>query len=393
MIKHSKVWLDNLLFHNHFKANNAAGCLTDEEYEKLKVKYPIGFYHPGIFVRIGLFILTCIIIAFSTGLLSLMLADARLIDNFGWPLVLGVGCYVILELMMKKKHYYQSGIDNALLWSSAISLTMAFAWMLDTLGNYKGDHYIGLSLFVLLLSIYLTLRFTDLLMSVVTCISYLASIFFLWNSIGAFGLTTMPFTMMLASGSLYFVSVKLYAQPKATYYQTCLAIAQIVSLMAIYLSGNYFVVQRLSAELNGAAPGTPITFGLIFWIWTIIIPLIYIIWGVKKKDKVLLRTGMLLVASAIFTFRNYYHVLPVEVALTLGGCILLALSYLLIKYLKTPKHGFTYAEPNGKSLMDRINIESLIIGETFSHTSNAPTQSNSTFGGGSSGGGGSSANY
>jgi len=74
------------------------------------------------------------------------------------------------------------------------------------------------------------------------------------------------------------------------------------------------------------------------------------------------------------------------VAMTIAGSILLILSYGLINYLKQPKFGFTYAELNKENKMEKLQIESLIIAETFGQQTK-PTET-TKFGGGSFGGGG-----
>ncbi|MFD1257572.1 hypothetical protein ACFQ3S_12260 [Mucilaginibacter terrae] len=392
MIIYNKTWLNNLQLHNQFEKDEDTGCLTEAEVKLLKEKYPVGFYMPGIVIRIGLFILTVIIVTFSVGLVSLFLAEARVIDNFGWPLVLGVAGYFLLEYMVKQNRYYQSGVDEALLWITAGLLTGGFNWMLFTIDD-KQSYHIPISAFVLVLSSYLTLRFADLLMSAIACLSSLALVFFIWNKFGSFGMATMPFIMMIASAAIYYAAIKLSEIPEAIHYDRCLSIAQILTLITLYLSGNYYVVQALSTELTGAPPGTPVPFGYIFWACTMLFPFAYLYIGLKNKNLILIRTGLLLIAGAIFTFRNYYHVLPLEVAFAIGGCALLAISYAIIKYLKTPKHGFTYTAINRKNLLDHLNVESLVIGETFANTSNTPAGPESPFGGGNSAGGGSSSAY
>ena len=175
-------------------------------------------------------------------------------------------------------------------------------------------------------------------------------------------------------------------------YQNCLIVAQIVSLIVLYAAGNYYIVQTLSDELNGGS-GKPIPFGIIFWTWTIILPLIYVGFGIRKKDVILLRTGLLLIAAAVITFRNYYHILPIGTALTIAGAVMLGIAYSVMKYLKTPKYGFTCAEPDDADLMDHIKVESLIVAETFSTAPAAPANDGSKFGGGDFGGGGSSSTF
>jgi uncharacterized membrane protein len=99
-----------------------------------------------------------------------------------------------------------------------------------------------------------------------------------------------------------------------------------------------------------------------------------------------LRIGLILIAAMILTIRYYYSIIPLEVAMTIFGSILLLLSYALIKFLKQPKFGFTYAELNKENNFERLQIESLVIAETLGHQT-TPTET-TKFGGGSFGGGG-----
>jgi len=391
MIIHNKTWLNNLKLHEQFEDDHDAGCLTDNELKALKMKYMVGFESPGIIMRIGLFVLTLIIVTFSAGALSLFFSEAHLIDNFVWPLILGTTNYIILEKWVKGNYHYGSGVDNALIMTTAGFLIGGFGWMMDTIDPAHSS-FTSISLVALAVSVYLTLRFADLLMSALSCLSLLAFVFFAWQRLGSFGMATLPFVLMLVSGAIYYFSKRIINHPKAYYYDHCLHIIQIVSLLTLYLSGNYYVVNELSNQLHNT-PGAPLPFGFIFWTITILLPLGYIAWGAKTKNAVMLRIGLLLVAGAVYTFRTYYHVMPIEAALSIGGAAMLLASYAVIKFLKTPKKGFTTAPLKRSSVLNHLNIESIIIGETFGNTGTAPTDAGSRFGGGSAGGGGSSAGY
>ncbi|HTD40018.1 MAG TPA: hypothetical protein VK671_05320, partial [Mucilaginibacter sp.] len=154
----------------------------------------------------------------------------------------------------------------------------------------------------------------------------------------------------------------------------------------------YYIVQTLSDEMHGQA-GEAIPFGLFFWVWTMAVPFIYVGFGIRKKGVILLRVGLLLIVAAVVTFRTYYHVLPLDAVLTVGGALVLGVAYAIMKYLKTPKHGFTYAEPEDEHLIDHLKIESLIVAETFSKAPTAPANDGTRFGGGDFGGGGSSDSF
>ena len=103
-----------------------------------------------------------------------------------------------------------------------------------------------------------------------------------------------------------------------------------------------------------------------------------------------MRTGLILIAIAAVTFKNYYHVLPIENTLVLIGLVTLGGSYWVIRYLKTPKYGFTSEELQQDTIAGGINVESLIIATS---QLDAPQGTENRFGGGDFGGGGSSSSF
>ena len=76
-----------------------------------------------------------------------------------------------------------------------------------------------------------------------------------------------------------------------------------------------------------------------------------------------------------------------EIALIL----IVAITYALIKYLSTPKKGFTFENTGYKEKM-MIDAEALIIAQVFGKK-HIPQNNTVQFGGGSSGGGGATGGY
>jgi hypothetical protein len=394
MIIYNKTWLNNLYLHNQADNEHASDCLTEDELKAIKQKYPVGFYTPGIFARIGLFILTCIIASFSFGLISLVMMQGEMIDKFGWPLFLAAITVAPLLIFIKKENHYHSGIDDALLWITCGLLTVSFCMLIYSSGNAFGQtHYLAISIFIFILSLRCTLSFVNVVMSAIACISFFAALFFTWKNLGVFGNTTMPFIMIIAAAIVYVVSQRLSKQLKAPYYINCINDVQIISLLVLYAAGNFLVINELNNSLNdyNTLP-RPVPFGFFFWGWTILLPLIYIAFGLIKKDRILLRTGLLLVAAAIYTFRTYHHVLSIEAALIAGGIILIAIAYGTTKYLKTPKQGFTNDDTDNADTTNNNKLEALMTASTLGHTQSPAGQVNK-FGGGDFGGGGSGGNF
>ncbi|SHG78375.1 hypothetical protein [Pedobacter caeni] len=392
MIIYNKTWLNNLDLQNQLKRAHRLGDITAEELKHLEEKYPVGFYSPNIFMRVGLFILTYIITGFAGGLLSLMLSDINdLITSPGYWLFLGIISYIMLELIVKRNHHFRSGVDDALMWTAGGLILAAYIGYLSLIGrhNLSDSFESQVCPFTFILAGYFALRFADMLMAVISFLSLILFLFFSAQSYGPYATAFLPFLIILVSAGVYFLCVYL---KKYKNYENCLIAVQVFSLLVGYAAGNYFVVREMGSMISQplkSDEGIPL--GWFFWAWTIALPFVYIASGLKRKDVILLRSGLILVAAAAFTFRNYYHLMPIEGALSLVGAGLLALSYGVIRYLKTPKKGFTYEELDDDQLLDKIKVESLIVGETFSGPAAAPETPR--MGGGNFGGGGSSADF
>ncbi len=388
MIAYSKNWLDNL--NNRAKIDNefSFSSISIEEKEKLDTLFPVGFYSPNLFIRIGLFILTTVIATFTLGIFSLM--SLQNIDKHFHLLILFIGLlsYAALEFFVKEKKQFRSGVDDALMWIFAIcmlfSINGAFEYNLPYLKN---------GVLVFALAAYLFLRFADSLMACIVVLAFLTSAFLFYFPINNFTQSTTPFVLMFMAAAVYIFANSLYKNYKVRHYKAGLKIMEAVALLCFYTASNYFVVQQVSnAFLLGsyAETNTHVPYGWLFWFFTIAIPLFYIFRGIQKKDVVFLRVGLILIAAIVFTIRIYYSVMPMEIAMLIGGVFFIAISYALTKYLSQPKCGFTSAEIISKNKDGKINIESLVIAETFSHTTSEPT---TTFGGGSGGGGGASGEF
>lgn len=381
MIAYNHTWLDNNIVHTEVEEALHENAVTAAEAANIKFKYPVGFYTPNAFIRIGLFILTVVIAFFSYGLLTLMMADALDKSIAGIVIFYGLITYAALEAIIRSKKHYQSGVDDALLWMAAGMLLGGISYGIDA-----SEQQICTVAFVI--SLLAMLRFTDRIMSVVATLSLMAIVFFTCANIGGAVKAIVPFVLMALSAFLYFGAKKAAKLPGLTHYTQCLKMVEITALLMLYVSGNYFVVRELSDtmfDLN-LTPGDSIPFGWLFWIFTFIIPAIYLFFGIRAKDVVLLRVGLVLFAAIVFTVRYYHTVAPIEVVMTLGGIALLGISYALIRWLKEPRYGFTSEELRPANAEAPIQIESLVIAETFAAPTAAPNATQ--FGGGSFGGGG-----
>lgn len=379
MIAYNKASLENLYIQDQLDEAHYKNCISAEEVNACKEKYPVKFYTPNIIIRIGLFILTVIIAVFSFGLITLM---SGISNEHGFSALLiffALISYAALELMVNQKHHYRSGVDDALQWMTGIFIISAF-------DLFNEPTALQNSILIFAVALYLALRFLNAAISAIACISFFAIIFFSYIKLGENGKATVPFVIMIISIIIYFLFSEEKMKEKFKYYTGCLLMVEIISLLCLYTAGNYFVVRETSISMFNLVlkENESIPFGWLFWIFTIIIPIIYLAKGIQKKNVILFRIGLLLIAATIFTIRYYYHILPAENAMIIAGIILIICAYILIKYLKTPSHGFT-----DEKIDENFNstVESLVIAQTLGQ-SKIDTGNQTTFGGGSGGGGG-----
>jgi len=383
MLAYKQEWLDNKVLHEEAEEAYRQQCISKEEKERIFQAYPVPFYTPNIFIRIGLFLLTVVIVLFSFGLFGLMFIQLIKESWQGLIIFFGLITYGALEFMIRETKHHRSGVDDALLWGS---ISLLLSGIIMALPN--DTPYLVYSLIIFMVTAYAALRFADTLMSIAAVIALLACLFYAAINMGTAGRIAAPLLLMIASYGIYAWARKWDWKTKWRHYRHCGSIIEITTLLTGYLSVNYLVVREASNEffdLN-LEPGQSIPGAWLFWIFTVLIPLAYIAAGIWKKNVILLRTGLVLIAGIVLTVKQYHHMAPIELEMTLGGLIMIGIAYVLIRYLKTPKHDFTSQEIDNTHLLEKIQGESLVVSESFTPTPTPAPGFN--FGGGTGGGGG-----
>lgn len=386
MIAYNTLWVSNLFNRQQAQQAFEQECLDKEELDNINTRYPAPFYSPNLFIRIGLFILTTVILLFSFGLLALLFLQS--IDDAigGLTIFFALLCYVALEYMVQSKKHFQSGVDDALLWIFACSLLGGISYLVKA-GNLAN------CILICIISLYCSLRFADRLMSVVLYVSFLGIFFFSCIHLGAAAKAFVPFVIMAISALIYLLISKAKGLKTNQLYAGCLLVISISALISFYISGNYYVVRELSnAMFNlNLAENESIPFAWLFWLFTVAIPCLYIIRGIQKKEIIFIRVGLILMACIVFTVRYYYSIAPPEVIMAAGGIVLMLVSYGLSRYLKTPRYGFTNLEIASTDTPGKLQIESILVTQTF--TGQPAPADGTKFGGGGFGGGGASGEF
>lgn len=389
MKAYNPLWSENDFIQKTAQKWLKQGFLSKEQYSEIEKSYPNDYYNPNIFLKIGLFIFTNLAASVSVSLMSLFLYwvyENHLTAGIVFQSLLVGGVFIsLLESLIKGRKLYHSGVDNALIYMALGAFCTTIYILFESLSP---PTWLFLMLF-LPLFVATTIRYAE---SVICTLTYFLIIgIFVSLSLESFwGKTLLPFIIMIVSAGIYFAVRKLSTRKDYLYYETCLTILKTLSLVTFYLGGNYLIVREGNAQINQIFDISPqVAFAPIFYFFTIIIPLGFIFFGLRNRDRLILVLGMITLGFSIFTYKFYFSVLPTEIGLTLGGILLIALAGGLIQYLKTEKNGFTY-QPNDE--FEGFNLEAMLMSQLVQ--SKIPQQGDTfRFGGGDTGGGGAGGNY
>lgn len=382
MLIYNAAQLDNRLIRQDAEDAADAGMIAPETVERIIAAHPFTLYSPNIFVRIGLMLATMLVVLLAAGLIFLLIIDGALRSIEVFFIIWGILAYGALELWMATHRHYRSGVDEGLAWMSVLMIGISLVSLMEN------QSPVLLFAMLSVLGCWFTVRTSDpgIALGTWCCGVMLVVNLAIWYLPGArYGL---PFLIMAVAGAGYFQFTRMQRQFRFRHYDLALSVLRLAALATFYLAGNYFVVHHAGQELLGMEGNPPLPW--LFWTLSLLLPPAYIWMGLRKKDRIPLAMGLILIAAAVFTVRAYHAVMPLETAMALGGIGLIAVSYIVHRYLTTPKHGFTTQAMNTRSF-GAEQLEGLIIAETMQH---APQPAETTrFGGGSSGGGGAGGEY
>jgi len=387
MIVYDKNLLDNLTLVEEANSLQSAGFISKEQKDLIKKELPAFKRQSNILVRLGFFLLGSFLYSSICGVISLVgLSGERIFFEICCYIfaAVGFGCAEYLA----HERYYEHGLDDAFILGGI--LNVGFAVAITTEG-----YEVAVAFFVAIASFMSYRRYLHLLSLLIFCISALALLCFGMFEFGDIGKSILPFVAMIISGVVYFGTRKIINALDKSYYYKGLLWGNTFCLVLFYLSCNYLIVRELSSELLGTEvlPGKDIPFAYFFYALTFLVPAIYLAGALKTKDRIMLWVSFLAIGFAIFTVRFYYSVLPVEIALTVGGLLLFGIAYFSIQKLKHKETGLTFKPDRINNSNAILNAEALIVASTFGLKPEVKTESPMEFGGGGFSGGGSGGSF
>jgi len=387
MIAYDKKKLDNEVLVDEAETLHNGGFINKEQKKIVEKELPVLKGQSNILVRIGFFLLGSLLYSSICGMISLFgLSSEHVYFQICFYIFAAIG-FAGAEFLANQE-YHNHGLDDAFILGAISQVGIAVA---ITTEGYETV----IAFFVAVAALYMFLRYLHVLSMLVFCISVTAFLFFEMFELGDVGKAILPFVAMVFAGAFYFITKKIIRNITESYYYNGLLLANSFCLVLFYFSCNYLVVRELSGELLGTEvkPGTDIPFAFFFYGFTVIVPIIYLVQALRTKDRIMLWLSFLAIAFSIYTIRFYYSVLPIEVALTIGGVVLFAIAYFSIKKLKEKESGLTFKPDRINHSDNFLNAEALVVASTFGMKPEVKTVSPMEFGGGGFSGGGSEGSF
>jgi hypothetical protein len=388
MIAHDKQLLNDMALLEEANSLEQAGFISKEQKDLIKKQLPDFKNQKNILVRLGFFLVGSFLYSSICGSISLLgLSGEEFFFQICCYIFAGVG-FAGAEFLANQK-YYGHGLDDAFILGAIFNVGFA-------VGISTDGYELIIAIFMAIAAFVMYRRYLHLASLLVFCLASSAVLFYGLFEFGAIGKTILPFVAMLFAARFYFFTNKSIQSLTEGYYYNGFLLANSFCLILFYLSGNYLVVRELSVMLlgNEILPGSDIPFAYFFYAFTLIVPLVYLVQALKTKDRIMLWISFLAIGFSIYTIRFYYSVLPIEVALTLGGVVLFAIAYFSIKKLKEKESGLTFKPDRINNSNALLNAEALIVASTFGmKPAVKPESSPMEFGGGGFSGGGSDGSF
>jgi hypothetical protein len=380
---YNEEWINNRYILKKMENWKNSGLINSKKFIEVTEKHQVGYTYYNIFAKIGLFIFSWIALSAITSLVALIvfpIIDESEIVLKTLSIVSSLLLFAFLEVLIKKGSFYRSGPDNLLMYVAISSFIFALFFVLGF--NLKIDYYLLIATIVLLGG---CIRYGDPFLSF-ALFAVLTGFIFTTVTKSEIGKVIVPFVLMFLAALIYFANDKWIT---SIYYHSTHKVFKTCALVLFYVSGNYFLVREGNALLANLPESIEISMPWIFWFFTFGIPVFYLTFAIRFKDRLVLHLGILGIVASIITFRYYYHILPLEIVISIIGLCLIVFTMLLSHWLKTERRGIVSNETKGNK-----NTEILLINELIqSNLGNNPNQDGFEFGGGNFGGGGAGSEY
>ncbi|GEM_PF-330004 len=350
----------------------------------------------SLLIRLGLFLVGLILCASICGFLSLFAISMNSASSFGFVAFVFAGvCFAALEWMIRAKNYYGYGLDDAFLFSGQLAFVTGLFFVFDAIG-VREIWLIWYSILgIAVLTTFCAIRYLNILSALAACISLTLSVgYWLVEAKWVIApLVMMLFAVLLLFGFIYIKKHRI----KTLYYFKLVQTVIYYSYILFYLSGNIWAINYFSYYFSNS---DSIDFGLLdnvlsycYWLFTFIVPLIYIYRSIKVRDKGWLWIGIATLFYSFYNLIGLTNFLSTAWWLTLSGALLFGCTLWIIAKLKHRQTGLTFEVDQLNDDPTFINAEALIVTAHLGLKPEVNQESSSNFGGGGFSGGGAGGSF
>lgn len=385
MLAYTKETLENEVLAAQAKELYKMKFIEKEQLKDSTSRLTLFNSNSNLLVRIGFFLLGCLLLSAISGFLALFFGP--LLDRNFEVLVFVYGLIGLIGAeFLASKGYFNHGLDDAFILSIPLYFCIGLGITTESMSLVFA--------MMALLGFVCCLRYVHTLSVLVGCVGLVGFVFDLIVNHAVIDKLFLPFVGLFMGCGLYFISNNFDKKERFYFYSNSIWVVKGFALLLVYFSVNYMVVRELSEDLMNivVAPGNDIPMAFVFYGLTFMIPLFYICYALKTKDRLMLLLGLFTFGYSIFTIRFYYHLMPLELALILGGILLFGISYLAIRELKNAEKGITFKPDRSNDSSFLLNAQALIVTSQI-QPKVATSEDKLPFGGGGFSGGGSGGGY
>jgi len=385
---YNQEWIYSLQVIKQAKLWQKHGLIMPDQFTAIHDVYKTPLFHPNFAIRILLFIATLIATSGMSGLVMLVFSNAGEASIGMVCILFGIAAFILLERAFIDKNHYKSGVTEGIAYMACGFVIGGVAILVDF------DEVTVIQLTGLLVFAFAAFRYLDLVLTLAFMVTLSWMIFYHCYEAGGILKNIIPFVFIIIFSACYFIIQKFNKRDDLKLWGDNWLLLEVCCLILVYVGGNYLVERELSVSMMNLVlePGQDIPLAFLFYFFTVAIPVIYLWAGIRRKDIVLLRVGLVAVAFSVFTFKYYYSFGHPEITLMIAGAISILAAILLMRHLKETKRGFT-SENILSSAWANLNVEAFVISQTMGGNQPDKIDVNETGGGGRSGGGGASTSF
>ena len=372
---------------NHFLLEEmekleAQDFVTKEQFNELKVSTISTKTNSNFLIRIGFFLLGNFLISSVMGFVALFLSVLNDQNVIAICFMLAAIGSIVATEVLYDKNYFAYGFDDSFILSITLFFCVAVGFFTESV--------IFVLFILVLISSCCAVRYVHIPSILFSLIGLVALIGYIVTEEKIIPSFYLPVLMFLIAVGLFFLQRQLSQNIKYFIYTNVFLTIKIFSLILAYAALNYFVVRELSAVLLGLEllPNEEIPLAPLFYFATFAIPIVYIFFGLKNKDRIFFWIGCLTFALGFATIRYYHAILPIEVAFILGGSVLFAIVYVSIRKIRNNTSGITFNEDKNLNPMAFDVVKAILINANVNTTTITANESPMEFGGGGFSGGG-----